>query len=441
MRHFNSFFCAISVFVLFPVLSHGAGFEKSVLWSGHYGGVAGAATADVRGSESLFFNPAGLSSFHRFARSGEESEKERSFDLSANYSPTWTKYKGPVIAPSQELESEGALIPPFGVLGSYKSPAGWGFGLGVYAVGGGKAAFKNLDFSDLFATFDTLKPEVSQDIQIIEFSVGAAYKINSDWSVGASWRNTFVKADLSIAQTSGAGLSTLLLGLNFNDMSASEASGFRLGLQYAPVLSDWAFGLTFRSAVSFAAKGTSSGQFESVDGTVDATDITGGDVTLSSTLPVQVSFGAVWEADKEWKYFGEYNWTQYSKNKTLGISGNVNIATTTVPLTGLPLGWFDMHNIRLGAEYKGVEEIIFRGGYVITGQVVPKAYALPLSSSPGLAHTLVFGAGLPLMENDMSVDVALDYSFSSGEVSNQQTMTGTYSTSAFGIHTSLAYRF
>ena len=104
-----------------------AGFEKSVMWSGRYAGVAGAAVSSVTGGQSLFFNPAGL------AGPG---------DVSLNYSPTWIKLDGYLASATSKEESKVGPLPFGGAVAAYSLGNGstrFGFGGGYYVVGGEKA--------------------------------------------------------------------------------------------------------------------------------------------------------------------------------------------------------------------------------------------------------------------------------------------------------------
>ncbi|RYZ96382.1 MAG: hypothetical protein EOP11_23560, partial [Proteobacteria bacterium] len=63
--------------------AYAGGFEKNLSWSGKYAGIGGAAVSIVEGSESLYFNPAGLA-----------SKRGANGDVSLNFSPTFVKFKG-----------------------------------------------------------------------------------------------------------------------------------------------------------------------------------------------------------------------------------------------------------------------------------------------------------------------------------------------------------
>ena len=41
-------------------LVQASGYEKGILWGGKYSGVAGVGSPGVKGSDSIFYNPAGL---------------------------------------------------------------------------------------------------------------------------------------------------------------------------------------------------------------------------------------------------------------------------------------------------------------------------------------------------------------------------------------------
>lgn len=85
----------------------GAGFEKTVMWSAKWAGVAGAAAGAVEGAESLYFNPAGLVD-------GEDRE------VSANFSPLFNHVQGAQTQSDESIDSEKEMRPIMGVLGKKK---------------------------------------------------------------------------------------------------------------------------------------------------------------------------------------------------------------------------------------------------------------------------------------------------------------------------------
>ena len=68
-------------------MAFGAGYERTVMWSGKQNGIAGSGVATVHDSEAIYFNPAGLANVD-------------TLEASANFSPTWVGSKGPVTAPN-----------------------------------------------------------------------------------------------------------------------------------------------------------------------------------------------------------------------------------------------------------------------------------------------------------------------------------------------------
>src|SRR4051794_17933676 len=108
-RQFTARAVLASIGIFSGVLTAGdaafaSGFEKTVLWSGRYSGIAGIANSNVEGSQSLAFNPAGLLT----SRIGQ--------DASLNLSGIASRFKGPVGVSNQQETGEQTLVTPFSLI-------------------------------------------------------------------------------------------------------------------------------------------------------------------------------------------------------------------------------------------------------------------------------------------------------------------------------------
>jgi|GEM_PF-507896 len=450
--------------------SWGAGFEKSVSWSGKHVGVGGAAVSRVQGAESLFFNPAGLAG-------------APGIDLSANFSPTFTKAEGPLVENSKSVAGTQQFSPVFGLLSSYAVTPDLGAGVGVFVTGGTKAVYEGVDYSGLNSEF-TIKGNAKSDLSLIEISPGVGYRLADGLKVGAAWRVSLVKGAFSSAQATDLKTvnpalpdgSYLAQSVNVDGLSGQAYSGFRVGAQWAPEGANWGLGLNVRTPIKFTLKGTSSGTVQYRGGgalaagnalNADVKNLTGAAADVSSQLPTQVALGGHWDvADRKVGLFFEYVWTNYSAVKSIAIASSVTTPSdvindaqkTALGATGQALGaalndktsalpdfataWFDQNQIRLGSEFRYIENWPLRVGYVLTSQVVPGGNARATFSSPGLGHTFAFGTGSLFADNKLGFDVSFEYSLASGSsVGSAQAKAGDYKTRALGIHTGLAYAF
>lgn len=431
---------------LIATTSFGAGYEKSMSWSGKSVGQAGAVVGSVNGSEALYFNPAGLANIP-----GKKAE------ASFNFSPTFSQFKGPAsFNTSGSITGSTGFSPVFGAMSAYQLTDKLGVGLGAYVSGGAKSKFENIDYSTTtgFSNIDQTKATVQTNLSVTELALGAGYEILPGLTFGAAWRTLMVKADFS---TVSYIQNAAILNIFVTDVSKTKYNGYKLGLQYIEPNKNWGLGVNYRSSVSFTAKGTSSGTFESLASNSTKSSLTGGDATLTSIFPEQLSVGGYAKVCEKLKTALEYSFTHYSRNKALGISGSVVIPAlgATKQLSDINQSWRNQHLIRLGNEYSLNEKVALRAGYSLTTQVTASQNARNTFSSPGTGHAITTGAGYALSEN-LEFNGALEYSFTKGTASNTtvaKTLAGAdgttkevasdseFSSHAYVVHLGTTYRF
>jgi long-subunit fatty acid transport protein len=299
-------------------------------------------------------------------------------------------------------------------------------GIGAYVAGGSKAIYENVDFSGLSAALTNFKPTIKADLNLIEYSLGVAYEVLEGLRVGASWRVVSLSGSIGSFNQAGSVFNNVL----FNNISDTNLTGARVGVQYYPRESAWGAGAFFRSEMNFAASSTTSGTAFTPPSTSAAIPATA--ATLSATLPWQVGLGLHYDfVPKLVRAMLQYEFTEYATDRFLGIS-------TALPgVTNLTLNWRNMNVIRVGGEYHISDPTTLRIGYAITSQVVPATNASPIYSSPGLGHTVVIGAGT-YFSRSISFNGALEYSFASG-TSESPVTAGTYSSNDFTAHFGLNY--
>lgn len=414
----------LSVVSLISENALAAGYEKNIMWSGRFGGQAGNAVSVVEGSESLYWNPAGLVS----SRLGH--------DVSVNLSPVYSRFQGSISADGENRKSKEQTLLPFGLMYGMTPNEKWGFGVGGYVSGGSAAKYDSVPIS----TF-TLRPTVESKIQLIEIAAGAAYKINDQWKVGAAWRGGFVDAKFSSAAATpftvpAAGVA--LTASQLSDLQGEEMLGFKFGAQFTP--SDvWGLGLALRTEYDFELDGEVAGQRETTLAPGAITTLAGGPATVKSRFPMQVNLGGHWMVVPEaWRAYAEYGFTEYSRVKTLEI--NATLAGTAVP--NITQNWKDQHHLRLAGEFLRSNWPI-RFGYVYTSQVAPEEHARATFSAPGSGNSLTIGTGRRFMEDRLRFDSAFEYSWINGDVGNDVTpaLGGDYETIGYALHLGLAYMF
>ena len=409
------------VLALLGARAEAAGFEKNVLWSGKHVGIGGAAASSVAGSEALLYNPAGL------------AQAPGMGDVAVNFSPTFGHFKGPIAVATTLEESDESFSPVGGLTASYNISDRFGIGLGYFVTGGTKAVFEDVALTGVTgASGVRLAPKIQSVLSVTEFSVGAAYELVPGLSLGAAWRTVRVNGEFYTA-SAGTTPAPNFTYVRIDDMKDTRYDGFRVGAQLNPAGAKWGVGATYRNNVDFEGAGTSSGQFALFSGTT--TDLSGGPTTLTSSFPWQASLGAHYDIMDELRAHLEFTHTNYSRVRTLLISGP--IGTGRIP--SVSTNWRDQNNYRLGFTYSGLQDMKLRAGYVLTTKVVPNQAARATFSSPASGHTVTAGAGFGLMQS-LSLDGALEYSFSKGK-GESPVLAADYSTTAYVFHLGTTYSF
>ncbi len=407
-----------------------AGFEKTVMWSGRWAGVAGAATGAVEGADSIFYNPAGL------VQGGEK-------EVSLNYSPLFTQTSGAQTKNDEKLDSKHLTKHVFGATSKVNVNKDIALGAGFYVSGGSGSEFDYVDFSGVNANYNTLKPAVKSDVKILEVGLGGAYRLTQNLSAGVTWRTSIAQADFSSADVSLTSYGNALINTVFKEMKGENYEGFRLGLQYANTEKTWGLGASYRSSIDLALDGKASGEAEFANPAVPNTKMTGGNkTTLSTAFPQQLNFGGFYKYNERGTFFAEYSWTDYSEDKEIKISGDaLNLGSTNV-LAGrsIVLKWKDAHAIKIGNEYN-FGDWALRTGYALTSRVTDKSNVSITFTAPGLGHSFTLGTGTSFMNKTLFLDMAGEFSIAKGDGARSNGIRGEYTSQALGLHTSIKYLF
>lgn len=421
----------VATMLLGAQAAQGAGFEKSVMWSGKEGGYAGAGQSRVTGSQSIVFNPAGL------AGAG---------DAAINFSPTFLKSEGYLVSNTKKEESEHGFSPIGAVTASYRVNERFGFGVGAYVSAGSKAIYDGVDFTSVFPNV-TLMPTVQTDFRVIEYSVGAGYEVAPGFRLGAAWRILDAKGGLSTAKRMT--LANAVNYLNIVDAKKTKYNGFRLGAQYQAPEDSWGVGATFRNGVDIVAEGKINGATQLANGT-NVPGTFSPQATLGTSLPWAASLGGHYLMGSL-RLMGAVDYVNYAKNKELKIGATLN----NNALPNIALQWKDMWNVRVGTEYSGLDVAKLRLGYALTTKVTPADHARATLSPPGTGHLVTVGAGTTFWDK-FDLDGAVEYAFNSGSGSMTAGTTGAGATTSqeflagvdtetkvtsLAVHTGLTYRF
>ncbi len=438
--------------VLFFVsaVAFGSGYEKSVLWGGKYSGVAGSAAAGVTGSDSIFYNPAGLVNSPELG------------DITLNLSNTSAQFKGPIV-PKANVVSPGPTVAQFtnankqessktsstvipGVTYSMKLNDAWSYGLGYYAVGGTRAVYEDVDFAPR-----SYKAKVGSEITISEFSAGVGYKVSDAMRLGLGLRYTMTDAAFSSVGYVSSGSNVVgITNVDIKDIKSANLDSIRLGMQY-DMNENTKIGLVIRteSKVSKTAKASGTANVCGGGATCPAIanlTIAEADVKVDTVLPMAINLGVEHKLADTWTLFGELVHTQYSQIEKVDLDGSITVGTTSSPLPDIDQKWKDQLNVKLAAQYSGMAWPV-RFGYIHTSDVSNKQYARASFTPPGAAATYTLGTGQEFKVGDSTLDfnIAFDLTTVKGDgddsVQPLYSPAGSYEANSTGIHTGFAYKF
>ncbi|MEZ4814478.1 MAG: outer membrane protein transport protein [Bdellovibrionota bacterium] len=392
-----------------------AGFEKNVLWSGKYQGYAGAAASSVDDSEAMFFNPAGLASV------------EGKGDIHLNFSPTFSKFSGPVSPTQGDKDSKDGFSPVGALTSAYRLNDRFVLGAGVFVSGGTNTTYEGINAGGLITS-----GEAESTLRILDFTVGAATKVTNEFSLGVAWRMTYATAALSSVINPN-------VQLKLKDLSALDFASFRAGAQYRT--EGFGLGLSVRTPVKMSLEGdaelsgspTFAGKYK--------------DATVAAEFPFLIALGGDYQIAPKWKLFSEVSWANYAANQKLDITatapGNPTAGAilSGVSAADIKLKWKDQWVARLGTEWQALENWAFRAGYAFTSQVTSKDYAKATLSPPGIGHTFTLGTGTQF--GAFKTDLAFDYSMVDGDGQDLGAISpaGSYTTRAYAAHLGVAYNY
>ncbi|WP_257282204.1 OmpP1/FadL family transporter [Endozoicomonas sp. ISHI1] len=403
------------------------GFEKATLWDAEYTALAGAAVSSVDDSSAIFFNPAGLA----FAESD---------DIALHLSPTFNKVSSPADGVNF-TDGDTTFSPAGGLTGLTILDEKFTLGYGIYASGGAAAKYEDLTVGSVRPVTD----DYSTDIKIIEAGLGLSYRINNNWSVGGTYRLTYVAADIELMSNLANGAVGAAVG--YNDMTGYNTFGVRLGAMYRSDDDRWGWGINYRSEVDIEADGKTSFRSGAPGfGGQIPLDFSDKDATAETALPMQISTGIDYKVAPHWTLFGEITYTDYSNNEQIKFTSD---EVSSLPVPAINSNWEDQYNYRIAAEYSGIENWALRAGYIYTTAVVPEEYAAPTFSSPADAHSFTLGAGTSILDGQVDLDFAAVYDTVKNDdvkgggnlTSSTQSYAGKYESSSYSLHASATYRF
>jgi long-subunit fatty acid transport protein len=379
-----------------------AGYEKAVLWSGHYGGLGGAGTSDVQGAEGLYFNPAGIAMDHVGSQ------------VVVDISPTLIQSSAAI---NGQHDSKDAFLPPYARIYTITPSDKLAFAIGSYTGGGLKNEYDDINLGA--PTHGNYKT----DVRAYEFAAGVSYKILPKLKVGVAFRETYATAEFRASKSVG--------GPNIADQDLrglkAWGSSYRVGAMWTD--SVWGAGVSLRGPTDISATGTNHTLVN--NGTLGNTS---NGVTVKTQFPLELSAGGHYDFMPHLRGYLEYAYTHYGHDHSVIVDGT---GTSAVPQQ-----WSDQHQVRIAADYSEFAWPI-RLGYVYTTAVENKSTQIANFAPPSDGHTFTVGTGHAFLGH-FQADGAVEYSFShaSGVAgANPPTTSGDYKADVYAVHLGLAYNF
>lgn len=351
------------------------------MWSAKWSALAGSASAKVIGSESVYFNPAGL-------------PKGPDREISVSISPALSQYRGS-FDQAGKVQNIGVLnlSPTAGITAKLKMNDKWALGAGIYSAANLKSSYKEITYG---SNVNTPNPEAF--LQATELGISTGYQLSDVWSFGLTWRITYIDAQFKMITPAS---NTVFEFTELDNMQTTDAESFRFGAQFTPN-ERLNIGVSYRSSLAFKVKGDYKVSTYGPTGFIAET-YTPGSVEMSNQLPEQVSLDFNYRFNETWELFTGLTTTAYSKNEEF-------LLQPQPPLTNFTQNWNNQKVWRFALEYNGVKDYIFRGGYIQSSAVTSEASASAIYSPAAPMHTFTFGAGRNYMGS--TFDLTAEYSHS-----------------------------
>ena len=416
---------SLTAAILTPNLAAAAGFALIEANARGQGNAYAGAAANTLDASTIFFNPAGMTSFegNNMVIAGHYILPDSTFNNQGSTAgPAWANTPFSSLNGEDDNGGANAVVPNFYYVRAIDEDSK--FGIGINAPFGLATKYND----DWVGRYNA----IISDLQIINFNPSYAYQVSDDFSVGVGVDFMVAHVNLSSAIDFGAlctanfgptvcsdrgalpqqadGLADLE-GDNFDDV----AVGFNFGLTYA-ISPDSTLGFAYRSEVDIDVEGDAD--FTVPASVADFVFATGqfADTGLEAgiTLPESLSLSYAHRVDRI-TYLADITWTGWSSFQELRINYDNENQDPTIN----DYSWEDVFRYSFGIDYQYSEETTYRIGLAYDESPVPSAERRT-PRLPGTDRTwLSFGVSKQ-MDKDMSIDIGYSHLFIDDvEIDNQ----------------------
>jgi len=384
-------------------------------------GMGHAGVAMSESSETVFFNPAGMS----------QLEDDFAFTGGITFVDSTIKYQNSTTNSSAETDNPVGTPVNFYLTKKYSDKIS--LGLGLYTPYGNTVKYNDDWVGSHLVNNITLKA--------IYIQPTASYKINEKYSIG--FGPTLVKGEVEFNKN----LSSALVDSNGNRSevtitdSGITAYGYNIGF-LAKLSDSFSWGLSYRSEITMKARGGKA-KFENIPTSQQAlfTDTT---FDANLVLPAELNIGIAFKASDSTTIAVEVNRAYWSAYKSLDIE-----FANSVPNSVNARNYSDANTIRLGIQHDYNDSLTLRTGAYFDQSPVESGYfsaETPRNNSIGYT----FGASYQMTKNlelDLSllvltfneIDGSYDYILNSD--GSTSSFAGTYKSSATTLGFGINYLF
>lgn len=389
----------IFLFLSFSAL--GSIHEKSLIFSGQWVALGGAASSLVTGADGVLFNPAGV------AR-GAEKEIALHFSPSlSQFKPRDNLYSTPHYSQNQEEENDDYSF-FFAALSSLEIGSNLFLGAGLYT-----ATETKINQNLTNQSHQGLRNQFY--LKIWETSLALSYQLSPQLSLGASWRGLIASGRLIKYYPTN----TFSTEDNYPELQSPLSHGFRVGVQYQNKKRNLGGSFVLRGPVDFQLESRLARTCLSPD-VIESPDSEKYEIRnteLETQLPTQFTFGLYWKPHPRQTFLHETSLTQSRNNRRIHASNGTGQASCPPPAGTQPWplpitqNWRNRWDLRFGYQNLLADRTTLRLGYSFNTSVAPEEnYTNTLSPSPAGFHNFSFGAGQELLADHLFVDLAFEYS-------------------------------
>jgi len=227
------------------------------------------------------------------------------------------------------------------------------------------------------------------EIIVLRTALGAAVRLGSKWSLGASLGAIYNQNELTtpyvfqnLQPATYDGAKTLL------DLRTSGWGwDYQLGLIFQAT-TNWQFGLSYKGETTVDTTGSATGDPYAQFGVAPGPLAFHYNADVENKFPREVSAGLSWKFAVHWRLAAQLDWIDWADafhslpvKLTEGSNAGVNHALGANFEDHIPLDWKSEFVYRTGVAYSVGQNLQLRGGYSYGGSPVPDSTLSPLTAA------------------------------------------------------------